>query len=48
MGSSIVTTWPERMDDTEAAADCDRAVAHDRDVAVSRFVAAMAAHPEWP
>lgn len=45
--SSIVGTWPERMADREAATDWGWAASDDLDVAVSRFVTTLAAHPGW-
>lgn len=45
--SAIVATWPERMDDREAAADWGWAPADDLEATVSRFAASLAAHPGW-
>jgi threonine 3-dehydrogenase len=45
--SAIVATWPERMDDREAAADWGWAPADDLEATVTRFVASLAAHPGW-
>ena len=46
--TSIVATWPERVDDSEATADWGWRAGHGLDSAVGDFVAELAAHPDWP
>jgi len=46
--TSIVDTWPERLDDSEAAADWGWSAGYDLDSAVRDFVADVIANPDWP
>ncbi len=46
--ASIVKTWPERLDDSEAAADWGWSAQYDLDAAIGDFVAELTAHPDWP
>lgn len=45
---AIVDTWPDRVDDSEAARDWGWSAAYPLDAAVDDFVAELRAHPDWP
>jgi len=46
--TTIVDSWPERLDDSEAVADWGWSAGYDLDSAVTDFTADLIANPDWP